>query len=1746
MEVTNATIEGSYSYNGSKLLALDEDSIAYACGNGLRILSLSSGSNSYLWNDNEPNGRRSGITALAYCSETKQVAVAPRTGAINDNESNNGPSILIYTYPGKRLEKTIAATNVKLEYVDLAFSRDGKYLIGISSIPDYILNVWNVFTGEIVVTTKLNTPCTFCSFNPTDLNKIVVGGEKGMYFYTIYQFPDEVSLSFIEAVAPPDEDELDEEDSEEEEDEDEEDKASGTGQENGENGENGNNNSDNVSGGPRKHFTCHCWGRDDVVYASTRSGSVSAFAHNTGEVLRTAPSVFMESDGSNDDDIAVKVGADVLIMTRDHLIAAYADGNIRWINHTTAEFERELPVASYMSVYKGLNDNSSSAEQDAILQPVASCLTPKFTTVVMGTSAGHIVSLNLGAGDDEDDMDANAEEAVTQLHVQLHADPCYASCFVSGGPVPVLINAGVDGRIAIWNASLRSLVTKITYSSKNPSAYLSAASCPTKPIAALGTVDGVVRILYIGGTSDSVVAKCIYRCKIADGAITSIVYHPKKPLLAVTCLSTRQIFFMDSRADEKIRVVGVATLPENSNPNTVAWRSNNSTELIVVAANGNIIEVKAPPPASKGTSEELASKKIEMKEVAELGDSFNPLSMFMLGNGAIGGTQTLFLGTVDSKSLLQYDLKTATRKLQLQPSARHSAHLRGILCHAIHKIDESNYIVATGGQDGGVVLWGIASDPSTGRSTVSLLHTLHYHASPVVSVSFNSDGTKIFTSSLQGTVFSWKLERKRRSTVGGVSEADGIPYSRMEELIEPSEAERKVELSYLGRLQKVAEDRYREESEKAKITRLKDLVEIRNELQKLLDHNAQVPELEFMERDEFVIDLTGKERLLAEGDERALDLRKELNRKNVERDILGNRLRKLVWDSMEEKTKALYGFKSDTVVYNIGVPNVGEEDMLKLDKLINLRRMELRTIRSQLGDKTAKGWADTSLQIPMNEKLDWMVNEGLLAPNDDLIERSSEEEKVAEKGDEGEVGEEDEEEEEEEDAKGGQEEEEGVVAMEGVLECIYPPLALRTPAQKRMQIRFLQELVRLTKKKFNTKFDAMFAMKQDKFDQIDSKNKRILEILRELKTEGDFFKPSWKDDEWPEKFATVTDAEMPFEKYITAAERKRIEEEEEAARLKAMGTGEDNAPERALQEMMGGTLEEKTDANALEIELVREEWMDELLYEEMSEEQRKLVEEFEAKQKALNEEKEKYRKGLELELKKIRSEIAEMCANYDVKLAEFIEIRSRTMEAVLTQELYILRLALLLLEKEDDTAQLVKFRKERGVLLEKQKIANEKLAKFRTTVLKSKSDLDRMRSTEKQMEKDFKRAVQEKGPNGMLDQDTMAVLMTLYKSRPVIHADDLSSKDPSLILEAGGNPNDPFADIIQNQLANLPEKQVAAARTAAMQPLDLENEMPEGFEIGQAVLDELQKQRMDKIKFECDIKEQIDALKILQSREITLMDNAEQYTNFVNENETLIDELKARMEFNANNHEVLVLLRQGYVEVPQEAVVTDYSDACLINRTLIAERNVRIRALGDKKVEVLDMIKEFNKKINLMKWETNYLKMMEMNLEEKYLDLHMLRVTKDLQSFLKGGANVDRHKIDYEKAEKKLAYVQKAHGEKVKKLLRLRAKREKEVRQKQNENSRLANHVNELEKNVAVRASIHRARSSGGDGGVDPNAASRARMKAVVTRRKLLDLARAQTDEIEFLRQELDRLRQRTFPSFATRRNQQMNPDEMY
>jgi len=167
-----------------------------------------------------------------------------------------------------------------------------------------------------------------------------------------------------------------------------------------------------------------------------------------------------------------------------------------------------------------------------------------------------------------------------------------------------------------------------------------------------------------------------------------------------------------------------------------------------------------------------------------------------------------------------------------------------------------------------------------------------------------------------------------------------------------------------------------------------------------------------------------------------------------------------------------------------------------------------------------------------------------------------------------------------------------------------------------------------------------------------------------------------------------------------------------------------------------------------------------------------------------------------------------------------------------------------------------------------------------------------------------------------------------------------------------------------------------------------------------------------------------------------------------------------------------------------------------------------------------------------MKWEHEYLRMQSAHEEEHYTDLHMLRVTKELQTFIKGGDVSQKHKEDLDKLEAKGDHLKAAHGKSMTKIQKASEKLAAQLKEKQAENDRLERRRREMEESVAMRQSILDTRAAGkagagaGSGDVD-------RLKAVTTRRKLVELAKTQTEEIDFLRKELERLRQRTFPSFA-------------
>merc|ERR1712060_159925 len=267
--------------------------------------------------------------------------------------------------------------------------------------------------------------------------------------------------------------------------------------------------------------------------------------------------------------------------------------------------------------------------------------------------------------------------------------------------------------------------------------------------------------------------------------------------------------------------------------------------------------------------------------------------------------------------------------------------------------------------------------------------------------------------------------------------------------------------------------------------------------------------------------------------------------------------------------------------------------------------------------------------------------------------------------------------------------------------------------------------------------------------------------------------------------------------------------------------------------------------------------------------------------------------------------------------------------------------------------------------------------------------------------------------------------------------------------------------------------------------------------------------------------------------------------------------------------EILFKLKQGQVEVPQAAVVTDYSDAVVIDKEVVESRNRRILELGKGKhgkVETLETIKEFRKKLNLIQWEHKMLALSTTDLEERTKDVHMLRVTKGLQSLLIGGEE-GRNKADADLLERKIEHLNTTTQQKEASLKKQYAMGAHASKLRKQENSMLEKKLRELQQNVIQCEHIRRLRAPqggagstggakegekpriiGGGGRVEENEGeirtAQANFKEVKSRQVLMEIAKRHTEEIDLLRKELDRLRQKTFPSFVQlHEDRAANPD---
>jgi hypothetical protein len=277
-------------------------------------------------------------------------------------------------------------------------------------------------------------------------------------------------------------------------------------------------------------------------------------------------------------------------------------------------------------------------------------------------------------------------------------------------------------------------------------------------------------------------------------------------------------------------------------------------------------------------------------------------------------------------------------------------------------------------------------------------------------------------------------------------------------------------------------------------------------------------------------------------------------------------------------------------------------------------------------------------------------------------------------------------------------------------DMIYEPFELYSDIKKRNQIELIKAVIFQMKEDFNKEFSDL---KQNKLDQefaIQDKNEQIKELLENLKQEEELFTPEPHQLEDPSHILKVEEDEIKVEKYLTKEEREALEEERRRqAEREALLKG-DNVGQRGLKTMLGGTeLILKKDKNQINQELIREDWMNKPV-EDMTDEEKTKLKEFEKKEKEF---KDKQRKAWEQELKKLKGEIVDVQLKFEERLLTLFKKKLFVDVRIKEQELYLIRLVIMLHDAKETKYDERKYREE-VEKLEKEKAEKEELiATFR-------------------------------------------------------------------------------------------------------------------------------------------------------------------------------------------------------------------------------------------------------------------------------------------------------------------------------------------------------------------------------------------------------------------------------------------------
>ncbi|CAC5420252.1 unnamed protein product [Mytilus coruscus] len=1692
-------------YNGSPARYIDKDVICYQCGSNVKFVAEDGAETVF-------NFKGNGVGPFAVHPNAKCFAVA---------EQCLNPKICIYVYPTFR-ELVMLQDGTQLEYHKMSFSQS-EYLATVSGVPDFELILWNYTNGTKLTSTKVSTePITSMNFNPGSWRQICITTERTITLWQTEQSNDKYLLQPQKVKLPPSEPSIY---GDEDKDRDQPTRASTRMTSYtidvprpaiaGLVGEKAEQLEEIQDLTPRVIPLCQAWTPGGDLFIGCRGGQLIRV---DGEVIKARvlyyPPLRAEtpmSRATSATNSRFQSQTDLINMSRKQTKLGADDTSNSMIEGSfdcIVLHKRGLYVGGQDGMLRLIDTKSEDCrviEQCNINQPITSLsFPPSYRRLAIGSCEGSLHLYEAGI--------PNSLKLLKDLH---WGTVMGIGCLTGNEHV---VSVKEDGELQVWTMDKGKFVSSVSVGV--PATCM--ACSPLTHVAAVGTVSGHVMIVDLTNVQKP---RIIKSTRMYHVPVSNLTYDVDGNFL-ITGAENGQVFVIDGRASKDFSPIGY-TVVEGEILTITTFTVNGVVKVsITTNSSGNrrngadaLLYFELPEDILKDPRKSVTSLKCDFKDAS--------IKKMVLKKHAV-------CCVPKTKKLHQISLPDEVPKKghaePLLPETEFPGHQ---LPGAKLLLSPHGKWLASYGIDGYVQVRAIGS-----LDRFISIRPHDYHSGGVRNIAFSDDSQSVFTTGQDGVIccYSWNYSssgigkaksamesaraRKTKLMQGQKDEdevvrkmSDWVPPLRSSRPasaeMDQSEKERAALEQALASdeiyrtptptaatnatwqdMQKLewvkAEDAQYHDVKKDLRIQIRDM---RRTIQEMLKQNETLPAIEKLGRHEFDLDIEEQNRLQTEADSEVQRVREEIEFDNLAKIYLREMIKKECWDDMKVKGRAVQAFYSNLEVSNFPMRERSKE----FDKLLNTvtirRKIELAELAARKSEIEVANRPTTTAE---KKNVPAPVTKATTKDDDDLGEGEDEDgEKPSTTG-----------------SLGAQ--------YGGGSDLFYSQFDLHTREQKINQIILLEDAIHRIKVAFNKEFDDIHSKKVSEIGKIKEKNKRIKKIMDDIDLDEEIILPLLSIYEEPEQLLIVKDEEVKVEKYLTPEQKKKKEEEdklEEERRLKEKG---DNARERGLGMMMGGVLEIKKE-DELKKDIPKPLFMQTKEQKDWTEDEKRLAAEFEQKVKDLNEEREKYRKQLETELRKLQSIIQDSMSGFDDMLNQVFMKKIKVMMVVYQEELKILRLrASLLVEEELETQE-----QELNRLVEHKKTLKALTAQAMIESKKHldtyKNDYENLQYEDKAMDKTFKR---EFNDVTALQQDQ---LYRLFRRRPKIPR--LKGFDTPAAPSTGdhGLPN-PFADRPSTA------RQHAQAKNnveSAINDLDRDVNNPEGVEL--SVWERLCKFRRIKIENEFLIKQKALVFAEMEAFYRKRQDEDEQLKNEIEDLQMKISKLKndeARVNLNL---EVQLLLKQGQVETDTSTFIADYKNSALIHRSVVEELNTNIKKLGEDKIASMVESKDFRKGIIQLEWEHKKMLMEMEDFQNKMKDIQFMKVTREIQLFLNNVQEYEAKKADeINKLEQTILTQLKHHEKKLAHQKKILREHNRTIKAKDADNSNIDSDL--MERNVTVNErklidEVNADRRS--DAGKDK------RYMEIVQRRKLVDLAKAQAQEVAVLRAEVERLRMRTFPALV-------------